>query len=647
MSKYIEIQTRKAISSYGGVGSIIETPKGAILIENFDKWPFFRSIQEGKKRIDDFVITDNRLLKRLQHLKGFPKLKDFIRVPHNVAHHKIKHEPVDKDKVISSIYFPQWFYCNNCEKFMILHQWWKRWEETLKKYGEKPIRDKFIPPVCYHCYDAAKSQNKKDGKRRRFYYELEQVRFLMTSPTGEIEDIPWERWPNAEKKSKDDDSDTDTGTIAFDFENCCCGNQELKYYKSNKFSDLAGIRIECASCGQKNTLSGLFGIRLSVPNKEKAYKKPVIRTSNSVYYPITINSIYIPTQKEINPDDQEKIKKWIEKGKDVTFIYEALCYKYETEKLEKFIKGDVQGAYEPELEYRLREYFFLTDISRAKYPNRDEIDHNLIFERKKITQLHKFGISNLTSVKRLKITTVQTAYTRQEPLDKDQFLSGELVPDLKIEAKYTSSMGRNTEYLPAIESFGEGIFIAFEKEQIENWISDGYKIGGFPERIENFWANCIQHEYVSINSKFKNENHLVRFVFIHTLAHLLMKELEFLCGYPVTSLNERLFVDNENMQGLLLYTVAGTEGSYGGLVSQSDEMTFLKIIKSALKRATDCASDPICYHEQDGQGIGGLNFAACYSCTLVPETACEEFNSFLDRALLIDKEFGFFKKHII
>lgn len=189
------------------------------------------------------------------------------------------------------------------------------------------------------------------------------------------------------KKSKDDDSDTDTGTIAFDFENCCCGNQELKYYKSNKFSDLAGIRIECASCGQKNTLSGLFGIRLSVPNKEKAYKKPVIRTSNSVYYPITINSIYIPTQKEINPDDQEKIKKWIEKGKDVTFIYEALCYKYETEKLEKFIKGDVQGAYEPELEYRLREYFFLTDISRAKYPNRDEIDHNLIFERKK---LHNF-----------------------------------------------------------------------------------------------------------------------------------------------------------------------------------------------------------------------------------------------------------------
>lgn len=61
MSKYIEIQTRKAISSYGGVGSIIETPKGAILIENFDKWPFFRSIQEGK----------NELMTLLSQIIGF------------------------------------------------------------------------------------------------------------------------------------------------------------------------------------------------------------------------------------------------------------------------------------------------------------------------------------------------------------------------------------------------------------------------------------------------------------------------------------------------------------------------------------------------------------------------------------------------
>ena len=34
---------------------------------------------------------------------------------------------------------------------------------------------------------------------------------------------------------------------------------------------------------------------------------------------------------------------------------------------------------------------------------------------------------------------------------------------------------------------------------------------------------------------------------------------------------------------------------------------------------------------------------ACYSCSLIPENACEEFNSFLDRSFLIDHEYGFFR----
>jgi hypothetical protein len=31
----------------------------------------------------------------------------------------------------------------------------------------------------------------------------------------------------------------------------------------------------------------------------------------------------------------------------------------------------------------------------------------------------------------------------------------------------------------------------------------------------------------------------------------------------------------------------------------------------------------------------GLNGAACHACTMAPETSCETFNRFLDRALLI------------
>ncbi|RLD53507.1 MAG: hypothetical protein DRJ01_19285, partial [Bacteroidetes bacterium] len=117
--------------------------------------------------------------------------------------------------------------------------------------------------------------------------------------------------------------------------------------------------------------------------------------------------------------------------------------------------------------------------------------------------------------------------------------------------------------------------------------------------------------------------------------------LEFLCGYPAASLQERLYV-NKEMQGVLIYTVAGAEGSFGGLVSLCKSKSIGELIKSALHRAKDCASDPICYHtDKQGQGTAGLNLAACYSCALLPETSCEEFNSFLDRKLVVDKKIGF------
>ena len=110
------------------------------------------------------------------------------------------------------------------------------------------------------------------------------------------------------------------------------------------------------------------------------------------------------------------------------------------------------------------------------------------------------------------------------------------------------------------------------------------------------------------------------------------------------SLQERLYV-SDKMQGVLIYTVAGAEGSYGGLVSLCKSEKIGSLIQSALHRALDCASDPICYQtDQQGQGTAGLNLAACYSCALLPETSCEEFNSFLDRKLVIDKNIGYIKR---
>jgi hypothetical protein len=659
--KFVRLQTRKVISAYGGSGSIIETPYGALLIEDFNRWPFFKGEYKDNQQIINiqkaFHISDERLLQRLNNKNGFSKLEAFVHVPDNVSSSKRADIPENEDETISAQYFPKWFYCNKCKRFKIIEHWWKFWLDFHKGKIEKKS---FVPPKCGLC--AVKKDN------RTYAPELEQVRFILTSPDGEMKDIQWHQWNLAIKETNDEDSESGSIQLPLDKNETCCNNQDLKYEKSSKFSDLAGISIECVnpdcpSKGKRVNLAGLFGLRIFRKywkdqegnrikrlNKDgkmmdaKAYFKPVIRTSNSVYYPIMVSSIYLPIDRGITLEDQTSIDDWVTENEDADFIYRALKKKYTLAVIEKYITNKQINHYEPEIEYRLTEYRFLTGMDKSEY---EDPTRNLIFTKQPIELVKSFGIEQLIGIKKLKITTVQTGYTRQEPLTIDVFMSDADENQVMIERKFTSKWGLDTRYLPAIESFGEGIFISFSNQAIDEWIAKHSSNRNFNNRIDKLFENINSHEYKSVREKFLVDNpkrHLIRFVLIHTLSHLLIKELEFLCGYPSTSINERLFVDENKMQGLLIYTIAGSEGSFGGLVSQSEEKKILKIFKSALTRAMDCASDPICYITDNGQGIGGLNMAACYSCSLLPENSCEEFNSFLDRAILIDKDYGFFNR---
>ena len=79
MGQFEQIQTRKAISSYGGVGSIIETRDGSILIDNFNDWPFFQSVN-GKFEEHNFII-DKRFKNRLS--RYFQELEYLVKIPVN------------------------------------------------------------------------------------------------------------------------------------------------------------------------------------------------------------------------------------------------------------------------------------------------------------------------------------------------------------------------------------------------------------------------------------------------------------------------------------------------------------------------------------------------------------------------------------
>ena len=131
-----------------------------------------------------------------------------------------------------------------------------------------------------------------------------------------------------------------------------------------------------------------------------------------------------------------------------------------------------------------------------------------------------------------------------------------------------------------------------------------------------------------------------------------MNRLTFECGYSSAALRERLYVsDNPKapMAGVLIYTAAGdTDGTMGGLVRMGKPGNFEPMVSAVLEAASWCSADPICMEvgASGGQGPDSCNLAACHNCALLPETACEEFNRFLDRGVVIgdtnNQHLGFF-----
>ncbi|MFD8197664.1 Zn-binding domain-containing protein [Streptomyces wuyuanensis] len=128
-----------------------------------------------------------------------------------------------------------------------------------------------------------------------------------------------------------------------------------------------------------------------------------------------------------------------------------------------------------------------------------------------------------------------------------------------------------------------------------------------------------------------------RFILLHTLAHLLINQLTYECGYSSASLRERLYVSPgpDGIAGRLIYTAAGdSEGTLGGLVRMGEPGRLEGVLENALARAAWCSSDPVCIGSK-GQGPGSCNLAACHGCALLPETAWEECYRFLVRALVV------------
>ena len=605
------------------------------------------------------------------------------------------------DFMIIGTHFPKWFK-NRKGELKTIDTWYKNWEKHSRSNQGSPAKIDFAPPRDVN--DFVKEYKKKniEGREINFkeYRELDQLNMVLICPNGHLSNIPWSKFLNW-KYQKDNhllSKENEHGEILNDMEPCC-GNSNLYWTESKTKSEgYASIYIECKNCNKKVNLEGINGLKpyckgekpweiekdnSSIVPQEKCFVRGEMDkgrekmqvslvTANNMYYANGFSSLFIPihlaedTSKELsdaleilferyerrnssNPISKEdyweaKVADDFEEFlNDNAITVEGDLIQFELNLKSIFLNQNQDYSGDSHEEYRWQEYrCFSQNNSIENIEENEGISFKDVILPEKLNSYFK----KIQQVDELRITNIQLDFTRVKPKERVVRIDQDGLKTIN-----EASVGQNTFansreevfVMPANEVYGEGLFFQFDDNKIEEWINQNKDI--LNHRFSRFFLREIDSQSQGAGLKQKIKNNGFKHFLIHSFSHLMMRELEFSCGYPTASLKERLYISENtdiSMSGTLIYTAEGSEGSMGGLVSQGETEKIMEIILKGLNRSLDCSSDPLCW-ESDGQGIFDLNMSACFSCSLVSETACEELNLGLDRRVLIDKDFGFFK----
>lgn len=683
----------KVLSSNAGVGSIVTTKAGFFIMpKSVSYWGFVRDVN---KQIENFgnrdpetisrsagvdIINDPRFVEFLKDTQGIPNLKYLIDVPHlsldNWNYPKEKkhplyircmentgHELKSDHFFIPAIHFPRWFYSRKKYYFKPLEEWaglWKQKTNDTKLQYFAPPRDP---------YDKTRRTFKDNNQDRDVYGTLVQIPILLICKNGHISDIPWYELFCAGIDGKRDEMRKPTGFELFDYpcQECECGGRhELQWIENRNNSESWGT-LKCGKCNKSYSLEGImnihpfckgdtpwngYGTKSDEPCKDITGARSVMQmalvTSNSVYYADSFSSLYIPPKYLPNivlaPQLQKVLdllnNRWYPKALERQPGLTKKSYIEQIDIVDKAEDSDIELTQEQaeiiknqflavkeipkdaHEQYRYEEYKVFSGYSESI----PEIP-NLEFKDIVLPEELKPYFKKIQQVDTLAMTLTQLGFSRVS-MPVPLRIGGEVV---RSEGQRIYNEPVEKVYsLPANQSLGEGLFFEFNKEAVDQWLN----------RYSDLFKTRYNQPEGEIGKALKGEMDQYgapKFYLLHTFSHIIMKELEFSCGYPTASLQERLYY-SDRMCGVLIYTADGAEGSMGGLVWQGQPRLIDKTIKSAINNAKECSSDPLCWENEDQ-----LNLAACFSCCLVSETSCEKRNLGLDRRALVDEEFGYFK----
>ena len=445
------------------------------------------------------------------------------------------------------------------------------------------------------------------------------ARFITICENGHMSDFPWRWWVHH--------GDTD-----------CKGR--LRMYSTGNTSTLSDIWVEC-SCGARRSMSGATqaqnfeglscrGTHPFRPNSRPEHcEKPVIpsqRGASNVYFAVTRSAISIPPW--INPlyNLIDEHLRDIEQAKKMAVSFgrseeEGLQHIYQ-EYFSDYARVEFDAAYERRMK-NIKEF---TEIKRMEYeaithhndPTYQSNKKHFKAEEDPLPGYLSRYFSRIIRITRLREVRVLLGFTRVDAPDPDADEQPNIV---------RLNKGRDERWLPAVEVNGEGIFIEFNMQTLEKWLSKPHVKSISEKYIASYREYCESKDWT-----IKTDRNAV-YVLMHTFAHLLIKQMALSSGYSSSAIRERIYF-GDKMSGILLYTGSSDkEGSLGGLVELGTAEQMTTLMCDAFQEALVCTNDPECMNTLPaGKNSNG---AACHSCCMISETACENGNRMLDRGLVV------------
>ena len=594
------VRSSQAVLQYG-VGAMVDFPDQTLITAAPEYWSGYQKIH------------DERFAKALG--------VDYFAMPTDISYTR----------------FPEWYFCPKCRKFQPISKWLSEYKKCAPEKTQQSDEHMVRHMQCQECRQ-----------------DLVVARIVTVCEHGHINDFPWVEWVHTIAKKP------------------VCAHPRLSFKTGASGTEgLEGLSIYCEECKAFATLKGafdkdkfasldekldapLFRCKGGYPQKHVTercalYPKTVQRGSSSVYFPVVYSSLVIPpyadklNSKIINSQAFEQAEITLSQLPDMRETILQSKYKSWSREISVEIganESDVEAIlhrrwFEPGgtevdvtgVQYRAEEYSALSgEISATSSLGE--------FSREAMP-IEEYGLPHVKSISlidKVRVVNALIGFSRLNPVVR------------KDDPGFNHVKESGTRWYPAYEVRGEGIFIEFEQKDIAYWIASSPDVLGRAERISgNYEQSFIGRNHPRVITP--------KFVMLHTLSHLLIKQLSFECGYSIASLCERIYCaedsDGKEMAGIFIYTASGdSEGTLGGLVRQGRPDAFPRIFKKAITTAKTCSNDPVCILS-NGQGRDSLNLAACHACSLLPETSCEERNAFLDRGMIVgtfdDYDFGFYR----